>query len=529
MAFDPKDWENDEVGGTKLNAAALIDLEERVTDYADSQRAAIVATDYGAVGNGTTDDTTALQAAITAAITAKVPLFLPAGTYKITSGLVANTTNFCMFGAGMRVSLIAPSAASFDALTIGPGAGGSGNVPGGYCRDFGFKGGGATAEITKKAVTSTTGKAAFKLSGMRLFEITNVGVMEGSFDIGFDLVNNSFGAIFTNCRTDFGVCRVGMNIREADQSGNDSNWHGCWFSGEVACVHISGNAGGFHFWGGQLNVNRQGTTNEDGKGAIIIGKDYTSGSTSGDTVNVDFNGMDFEECIYAWFCRGYGEHSLAFRDCAFLANGSAAVIGVYKNSAYKNGRTVLENCRVKGTFSANANALATVEGGFGGRTWVETATSGGGITTGSGEVDVNNNPLAYHAKLDFSFAVGAEYTVMPREMLMRRASGGEIETSGDWGTNWTKVGSSYEEKASANTMTISRGVSVVKVTGTAEIKKINATIAGHVVTLIFASTAKIVDGENLKLIETKTASADETMQLVCDGTNWYQTSPLAAN
>jgi polygalacturonase len=43
--------------------------------------------DYGAVGDGTTDDTTAMQAAITAVATTGQGLYVPAGTYKITSAL----------------------------------------------------------------------------------------------------------------------------------------------------------------------------------------------------------------------------------------------------------------------------------------------------------------------------------------------------------------------------------------------------------------------------------------------------------
>lgn len=46
--------------------------------------------DYGAVGNGTTDDTTAFQNAITASNTSKKPVYVPAGKYKITQTLSLN-------------------------------------------------------------------------------------------------------------------------------------------------------------------------------------------------------------------------------------------------------------------------------------------------------------------------------------------------------------------------------------------------------------------------------------------------------
>lgn len=52
--------------------------------------------DYGATGNGTTDDTTAFQAAITASNTSKKPVYVPAGRYRITQTLVL--TNRSMVG-----------------------------------------------------------------------------------------------------------------------------------------------------------------------------------------------------------------------------------------------------------------------------------------------------------------------------------------------------------------------------------------------------------------------------------------------
>ena len=67
--------------------------------------------DYGAVGDGTTDDTTAMQAAITAVATTGQGLYVPAGTYKITSALTS-TGHLNMFGDGDK------SIISFSAATI---------------------------------------------------------------------------------------------------------------------------------------------------------------------------------------------------------------------------------------------------------------------------------------------------------------------------------------------------------------------------------------------------------------------------
>ena len=56
----------------------------------DKMREFVSVKDFGAVGDGVTDDTAAIQAAINAAV--GKPIFVPAGTYKITTTLIYNTS-----------------------------------------------------------------------------------------------------------------------------------------------------------------------------------------------------------------------------------------------------------------------------------------------------------------------------------------------------------------------------------------------------------------------------------------------------
>ena len=86
---------------------------------------------FGAVGDGTTDDTTALQAAIDAASAAGGgTVFLSAGFYKITTALSV-TSNVSFLGAGPSAANLFPSA-SINCINF--------LLPGGdiFCKDLGF-------------------------------------------------------------------------------------------------------------------------------------------------------------------------------------------------------------------------------------------------------------------------------------------------------------------------------------------------------------------------------------------------------
>jgi hypothetical protein len=56
--------------------------------------------DFGATGDGSTDDTSAINAAITACLSSGAALYFPEGVYKITSTLTTITGQFTMYGDG---------------------------------------------------------------------------------------------------------------------------------------------------------------------------------------------------------------------------------------------------------------------------------------------------------------------------------------------------------------------------------------------------------------------------------------------
>lgn len=67
------------------------------------------------------------------------------------------------------------------------------------------------------------------------------------------------------------------------------------------------------------------------------------------------------------------------------------------------------------------------------------------------------------------------------------------------------------------------------VTGTTQIESIAAadSIDGRIVVLKFAASVTVADGNNLKLAGNFGATADDTLALICDGTNWFEVSRSA--
>jgi hypothetical protein len=78
--------------------------------------------DFGAVGNGTTDDTTALTNWL-AVLSSTVSGYIPAGTYNFTSALSKTASNIAIIGAGPHEAVFSYSGAgtTADLITIGEG------------------------------------------------------------------------------------------------------------------------------------------------------------------------------------------------------------------------------------------------------------------------------------------------------------------------------------------------------------------------------------------------------------------------
>lgn len=77
-----------------------------------------VKTDYGATGNGSTDDTTAINNAIAAANSSGATLYFPAGTYKVTTLSTITANGVIVKGDGRNRTIIATTSAGGDVMTL---------------------------------------------------------------------------------------------------------------------------------------------------------------------------------------------------------------------------------------------------------------------------------------------------------------------------------------------------------------------------------------------------------------------------
>ena len=111
-AFGTTDWNIKISGTTKTPIQWLAQIIGVFTNVKDPT--------YGAVGDGVTDDTTHIQAALTAAGTPKGIVFFPAGTYRTTAKLTV-PTGVHLWGAGTDATFIKIDHATNDTLEYGSG------------------------------------------------------------------------------------------------------------------------------------------------------------------------------------------------------------------------------------------------------------------------------------------------------------------------------------------------------------------------------------------------------------------------
>lgn len=185
---------------------------------------------FGATGDGTTDDTAAIQKALNEV----AHIWFPVGTYRVTSTLTADKSSLKMFGEGEYAAVIKADAAHSGGILLDLGNTTTSRY-GNEIRNLGLDGNNVAS-----------------LKGIRLRRINNQSKIVHNHIQGFDIAIEADSLALANvCAFNkFGLPRINtINIKLIDTAGNSWRIQNNYFAGgqiylnnSMTDVELSGNA-----------------------------------------------------------------------------------------------------------------------------------------------------------------------------------------------------------------------------------------------------------------------------------------------
>jgi hypothetical protein len=478
---------------------------------------------FGAGGQALTDDTAAIQAAINyaASLSKRGTVYLPAGEYVISSTLTLGTSGVSIFGDSMWKTLIRRSLNFGDTFYI------TGNDATGVTindvsvRDIGIRNEGLMTSGAHmhlnglfrgnfRNISLKDGYEGFSCQALTSTAIDNINIVFDNNFTGTDTgrkymlvsagapayAHPACGDLFVsnfNFRNGSfsGITQIGVYISAAD---------GVWFSNG----HIGGASGA------NLTIVNAG----DQLTLIFFDNVMFHATAFG-------SGIQFSNCYLAGadsiengvnFGSGTDFYGVLFSNTTITGHTNN---GVLINSVDLRAIS-FDNCCVRG------NSRNPVSTGDGYR--LEANVSNVSITGGKsgGPEGGGSNTQAYGIRV--SAGTGNNILVKGVDVTGNTVAGITSAATGDNVHFEACYDGSTNSVASASTITLPFGQPLVNVTGTTTINTITAAGFGTKVTLVFAGALTVTDGSNLKLAGNFVSTADDTLSLISDGTNWIEVS-----
>lgn len=311
-----------------------------------------IVTAFGAIGDGTTDDTAAIQAAIDAAEVAGGVVYFPIGTYRITSALTIQpasaSQSIRLLGASMNGD---PATNTFGAVIVQETANTNGLA-------FGTNAYHAFVEHLK--IMGPTGNSSgYGLSANRNIHTNNVWVQ--GFHRGYGLLGT------TNAQAYYSK-NVHLTAYDADDTGiyllagvNNADFFGCRSNANGVNGFFSGGAWGVRWFGGAIEGN--GTY-----GARIDSAGSGGSGTTQPTRSTAFYSTYFENASATDIRVGHDSagtvYNVLIDSCQFIQTATNHVTGQYfdglvlQNNFYQGGKS-------KVSFSSPGTNLTIVGHEFG--------------------------------------------------------------------------------------------------------------------------------------------------------------------
>jgi len=281
---------------------------------------------YGAVGDDSTDDTTAIQTALTAAqADSSISLYFPKGTYKITSTLTfAPTYDGAVITGDMEYRSIIKQ---------------------------------YTANQGGLAVTFSTNRDGFVLSNLDFRGTNNLPGGDGlsSTGTGVSFIGHSSNLDrLTMEHVRITGFETGLVLTDVAQS----QIRNCWIGYNLLGIDSSGNNNALQFSGGAINGNITGVEASGGRGLSFInmdlgGSDCTRAITFTSTASVV---AKIDGCNFEWYTSGLyiiesqnASNKITVQNCHFQGN-AVETYPVYMSS---NSTLYIENVRASNFSSAS--------------------------------------------------------------------------------------------------------------------------------------------------------------------------------
>ncbi len=491
---------------------------------------------YGATGDGTTNDTAAINAAIAALNAGTVKrLYFPHGTYRVAGALTTITrAGATLLGDGKRQSVIYQTS-STDTLrfaSTSPATTALGDIT---ITGIGFDQQGASAPTAGVALTLTR-----VIRGYFDIDIRNVFaglLMEGCGELHFVSTTITGAYSWSALATGSYLMRLAYHTASSTNNSeiyfNGFNLKGAGSFG--AALYLSsgviveavdglfmanGHVGFSH--NASLFINAQAVAGAsiqnvewtqvyfDGNGA---GNTSTSlilvaGSTTPVAEHFKFDGCQFKNFDgNAFDCSLSTLRDLRVVNCEFSACGGSGLI-LTDQSEFTLASNLFKdlNGNASGTSAAIALTGSTKGVITGNQLLAATSAHSSGLSVNAtcADLAITSNSFEGHTA-DMTVASGAARITFGRNR---------------------KIGSEPTVVA-ASTITLPVGYDEVEVTGNTGITTINTPIERHRVTLVFAGTPTVTDGSNLNLAGNFTATAGSTLTLMGYGGNWSEVARAA--
>lgn len=487
---------------------------------------------YGAVGNGTTDDTTAIQACINANPGALI--HLPAGTYLVSSTIYVSTSGTKLVGDGQGSTKITRSGDFTDTFVF-TGNDGTGAV----ITDVGISG------LTIRSTGLMTSGSHIKMSGIARATVSDIYLEQGFIGFNFKGVTALFVSnvylVFTNL---FGGTDSGRRFM---LFGNASETYGHPSCGDVFVnnFNLRGNVSGQVTEIGLEIISGDGIWFSNGH---IGNSTYANININANTthmLNMLFfdNVMSDEGVTYSLRIEGSGPtvySKIQFTNCQFKSGGNPAYCqyGIFFVAATTVQRVLFSNCIVTefgytGVTVASTTArylkFSDCDVYWNGRT-VGDDSPGYNLLSGARNISIIGGSSGGWGYLDVAptqsygiqLSTGHSYIQIRDMDLTENVLGSINGTNAETQTSNNRVQDSLNVDSAATLVPIN-GHDVIFVTGTTGITNISPSWLGRKITLSFAGNLTIYDGGNLKMAGNFTSSAYSSISFVYDGAEWIET------